>query len=106
MLHIPLVAMLLFAPQADADVPAEQEPAKDESGCTAILRQFRGMKLVEAKIEPESDLLRMVFYRKLNRHSVILFLIVRETCAGPYRIVDAKTIDPEPRECPPGSECI
>lgn len=107
--YLLLSAMLLGA---DAPLPPGAEPAPagesvvDESGCTPILQKFKGMQLVEAKIDPTSGLLRMVYYRKISRHSIMLFLAVREECKGSYRIVDAKLIDPEPKTCPPGSECL
>jgi len=106
MLQIAALLLLLgqsSEPMSPTPIP---EVVKDESECTPILQKFRGMQLAEAKIDVGTGLLRMVYYRKLNAHSVLLFLVVREACAGPYKIVNVHTFDPDPVSCPEGSVCI
>jgi hypothetical protein len=90
----------------EQSLPADGERVLETSKCTPILREFKGMRLVEAKIDTESDLTRLVYYRKLSKHSVVLFLVVIEECKGPYKIVNAKEIDPNPETCPENSTCL
>lgn len=104
--------LALFLSQAPADVPLESLPPPegeyvvDSSTCTKLIQTFKGMNLVEARIDYQSFDAKLVYLSIISRHKAVLFLVVRKGCEGNYQIVKVHAFDPNPRECTAGSECL
>lgn len=108
MLHIAFMLSLLgqSAEEPMAPAPAGPEPIREESQCVPIIQKFKGMALVQVTIDYESKVAKMVYARLVNKHMLVLFLVLRNGCNAPYQIVDAKSVDPNPEKCPEGMSCL
>ena len=87
-------------------IKPEGEHVNEESKCTPLLQAFKGMQLVEVHIHPETLDAKLIYMRMLSKHQAVLFLVAREGCSGPYKIVNASSFDPNPEKCPEGATCL
>ena len=109
MLQIAALLLLLGQsnePPALEPLAPQGEVVNEGSPCTKILREFKGMKLVQAIIDPDDDSMVLIYRRVLSKHRHIMFRIDVAECSAGYKITDARAYDPAPPKCEPGSECI
>lgn len=97
-----------IAPEVRSSEPPPPEAMQvyEESRCSIIIQEFKGFRLVSLEIDFKGGFARAIYGHLVNRHILQLVLLTRTACDQPWAMTASRTVDPNPKECEPGSSCL
>jgi hypothetical protein len=79
-------------PEGPPPPPVAANSVHEESKCTLILREFKGLQLSRVSVKPDRSMILMYLVRDTSTGKELALTFMVKGCDGPYGLVDVQEV--------------